>query len=681
MYHGVRVADPYRWLEDPDAPETRQWVAAENALSASYLSAIPARAAIRDRLASLYRYARYAAPFRAGDKIFWLQNSGAEEQPMLYVKEPGLVPRVLLDPNTLAADGTVALATTAASPDGHYVAYATTTSGSDWQEIRVRDVKTARDLGDDLRWIKFSGIAWTRDARGFFYEGYDSAAARGPSSAALTRVVRNQRIFYHRVGRPQQDDQLIYERPDHSDWLFDTRVSDDGHYAVITISAGTDERTRIYFIDLDNPGRPRITAPIVKLFDNFDASYHFVSSIGQTFYIRTDRGAPHGQLVAVDINEPHEAQWQAVVREAGSMDVMLDARQVGSRFVVHFLHDAHSQLRLFALDGGDRGEVTLPAIGTVSQLSTRAEDTDLFFTFTSFLTPPAVYNYDTDSRVNLLYRLPALDADLSDYETRQVFYTSKDGTPVPMFITAKKGAALVLDGNNPTLLTGYGGFAIPETPEFSPAVIAWLEMGGVYAVANLRGGGEYGKAWHEAGMLGHKQNVFDDFVSAAQWLIAQKYTSPRKLAIAGASNGGLLVGAALTQHPELFGAALPAVGVMDMLRYQKFTIGWAWAPEYGVSDDPRQFRYLLAYSPLHNIHTGTRYPATLITTADHDDRVVPAHSYKFAAALQAAQGGDAPILLSVETSAGHGGGKPISKQVDESADWLAFLVKTLGVQR
>lgn len=674
-YHGVRVADPYRWLEDANSRDTREWLAAEDALTSSYFSALPQRAAIRARLATLFQYTRYSSPVRAGDRLFWSQH-GAGDQPVVYVKEPEASGgRVLLDGARLSTDGGVALVAVAPAPDGRYLAYEVSVSGSDWRRICVRDVRTGRDLQDDLHWIRFSSIAWTHDSRGFFYERYDSTSSASGGATSLAAVGRGQKVFFHRVGQAQQRDQLIYESPEHPDWMFRVRVSDDGQYAVISIRSGSDERNRLYFIDLDNPGRPRVSAPIVRLFDNLDARYDFVSSRGQTFYVRTTRNAPRGQLVAVDINEPHEAQWQPIVREG--LDAMVDARQVGNRFVVHFLRDAHSRLALYTLDGQSRGEVTLPSFSTVTDISSRAGDPDFFFTVASFLSPPAVYDYDTDARVDLLYRMPALDADLSPFETKQVLFTSRDGTQVPMFVTARKG--LVLDGRSPTLLVAGDGVSGSATPRFSPAILAWLEMGGVYAVPALRGGGEFGTAWREAGMLDRKQTAFDDFLGAARFLIAQGYTAPHRLAIAGAADGGLVVGAALTQRPDLFAAALPSAGVLDMLRYQRFGMGWAWVPEYGSADDPRQVRYLLAYSPVHNVRRGMRYPATLVTTAEHDERVVPLHSYKFTAALQAAQAGDAPILLRLARNTRVAAGTSLAPRLDEATDWLAFVAHALDV--
>ena len=713
VYHGVSIADPYRWLEDTDSPETKAWVEAENKLSDSFLASIPERPAIKNRLTQIWNFARYSAPFKEGGRYFYFQNTGLQNQSVLFVQDgKNARARVLLDPNVLSPDGTVALSGQAPSHDGHYLAYSLSTSGSDWKELHVRDVNNARDLPDTVKWVKFSGISWTQDNKGFFYSRYDEAT----SGNKMTNVNRNQKIYYHRVGQPQSRDELIYDRPDKPDWILSGNVTDDGQYLIITVSQGTDVRTRLYFIDLDNPGNPEISNPVVRFLDKADAEYEFVGNNRTTFYVRTDRNAPRGRIVAISIDNPREDRWNTIVAE--SRDALVSATMAGEDIVANYLQDAHSSIRFFSgsrdarrdirprqpqqqqqrnpgdvyddtstapivtrgpqLTGGGfvlRGELPLPGIGTVGELNGKQDDDELFYSFTSFLSPTTIYRYDLKARRNELFRAPKVAFDPSKYETRQVFYTSKDGTRIPMFITAKKG--LVLDGSNPTLLYAYGGFNISMTPTFSSANAAWLDMGGIYALANLRGGGEYGKEWHEGGMLGKKQNVFDDFIAAAQYLISQKYTSIPKLAIRGGSNGGLLVGAAMTQRPDLFGATLPEVGVMDMLRFQKFTIGWAWTSDYGSSDDPEQFKFLRAYSPLQNIKPGTCYPPTLGFTADHDDRVVPGHTFKFIATLQAAQACPNPILVRIETKAGHGAGKPTSKQIDEAADRFAFLVREL----
>ncbi|MFN2398266.1 MAG: prolyl oligopeptidase family protein [Gemmatimonadaceae bacterium] len=670
--HGTPVGDPYRWLEDTDTPETRAWIEAQNAITFGYLAGIPERPTIKDRLTAVWDYPKYGVPFKRGKQYFYFQNSGLQNQSVLYVQQ-GLdgAPRVLLDPNTLSADGTVALSALAVADDGRHLGYGLSASGSDWQEFRVRDVKTGTDLEDHLKWIKFSGIAWTKDGKGFFYSRYDEP--KGGNT--LLDVNRNQKLYYHRLGTPQSQDQLIYERPDHPDWGFGATVSEDGQYAVVSVSEGTDRRNRLYYIDLAAPQKPNVGAPIVKLLDAFDASYDFVGNTGPVFYVRTDNAAPRSRLIAVDINNRAARNWTTLIPQ--SADALENVSLVGERFVANYLHDARSVVRLYALNGASAGELSLPGIGTVGGLDGKRFDREMFYSFTSYLSPTTIYRYDFKRRSSEIFRQSKPPFDASKYETKQVFFKSKDGTRVPMFITARKG--VTLDGNNPTLLYGYGGFNISLTPSYSPARLVWLEMGGIYAVPNLRGGGEYGEEWHKAGTLDRKQNVFDDFIAAAEFLISEKYTSPSKLAIQGGSNGGLLVGAAMTQRPELYAVALPAVGVMDMLRFHKFTIGWAWVSDYGSADDSSQFPALRRYSPLHNLKAGTKYPATLVTTADHDDRVVPGHSFKFAAALQAAHAGNTPVLIRIDTKAGHGGGKPTTKVIKQVADELAFAVKNLGM--
>lgn len=710
-YHGTRVADPYRWLEDVDSPETKAWVAAENKVTFDYLATIPERAGIRNRLTTLWNYPKYDTPTRVGDLLFYPENSGLLNQSILYVKDGSKPARVLLDPNTLSTDGTAALSVSEPSPNGKMLAYAVSFAGSDWQEVRLRNVESARDGKDTLKWVKFSGLSWTRDNKGFFYEGYEPQK----EGNKLTNVVRNQRVYYHKVGTPQSSDMLVYDQKDQPDWLFDATVTEDGRFVIITVFQGTDARTRLYYIFLDNPKKPAINAPVVRLIDDLDSENAFVYNNGDFFLVRTDRGALKGQIVQIDINNPEPRRWVSVIPEGN--DALVSARVAGHQLVLEYLQDAHSSLRVYGMPDlsmprmmrpnarqnpvagpptpgapaptADRrhlsapgypyiGEIPLPGLGSVGTITAKPNQNEMFYSFASFLSPTAVYRYDMKKKTNEVFKAPQLPVDVSGFETRQVFYSSKDGTRVPMFITMKKGT--VLNGNNPTILYGYGGFNIAETPSFNAANLVWMEMGGIYAVANIRGGSEYGKAWHESGMLDKKQNVFDDFIAAAEYLIKEKYTSTPKLAISGGSNGGLLVGAVMEQRPDLFGAALPAVGVMDMLRFQKFTIGWAWTSDYGSSDDPKQFAYLRAYSPYHNLKPGTKYPATMVTTADHDDRVVPGHSFKFAAALQAAQGGSAPVLIRIETNAGHGAGKPTTKSIEEAADRFAFLVKNLGMK-
>ena len=666
-YHGVSVPDPYRWLEDDNAAETKAWVTAQNKVTYGYLSAIPQGPAIKQRLKKLWNYERYGVPTKQGERYFFTRNDGLQNQAVLYTL-PALdaEPTVLLDPNKLSTDGTIALAGMAISDDGKLMAYGLSASGSDWEEWKVRDVHTGQDLPDSLKWVKFSGAAWTKDGKGFFYSRYDEPKA----DAQLTKVNYFQKVYYHVVGTPQSADRLVYNRPDHKDWGFGTSVTDDGHYLLIDVTEGTDTRNRLYYQDLTTPG-----SPVVELLNDFDAQYSFVDNDGPIFWINTDLDAPRGRVIAVDITKPARANWREVIPQAA--EPLKGVHTLNNSFVCEYLKDARSQVKLFSLTGQFLSELALPGIGSAGGFGGKRKDTETFYSYTSFTVPGSIYRQDLATGTSTLFRAPKVDFNPADYETTQIFYRSKDGTRVPMFITHKKG--LALDGNNPTLLYGYGGFDISLSPTFSPAYLVWMEMGGVYAMANLRGGGEYGREWHEAGTKLKKQNVFNDFIAAGEWLIANHYTSSKKLAISGASNGGLLIGACETQRPDLFGACLPSVGVMDMLRFNKFTIGWAWMSDYGSPENPEEFKALHAYSPLHNIHPGTKYPPTLITTGDHDDRVVPAHSFKFAATLQAAQAGDAPILIRIETKAGHGAGKPTSKIIEEAGDKWAFLVQSLGM--
>jgi prolyl oligopeptidase len=664
-YHGTRVADPYRWLEDANSAETKAWVEAENKVTQSYLAQIPQREAIRQRLTQLWNYERYSVPFKEGGRYFFSRNDGLQNQSVLYtMKSLTDTPRLLLDPNTLAADGTVALAGTAVSPDGKLLAYSTAASGSDWNEIRVRDVDTGKDLEDHIQWVKFSSTAWTKDGKGFFYSRYDE-----PKEATkLADVNYFQKLYYHKLGTPQSADVLVYDRPDEKEWGFHAETTDDGRYLLIQATKGTAHKYRIFYKDLAKPD-----SKVMPLIDNFEAAYDFIDNVGPVFYFATDRHAPRKRIVAIDVNKPQEANWKTVVPE--SQQTLVSSHMVNKQLINEYLADAQSRVRITDLKGKQVREIALPGIGSVSGFGGKQGDTETFFSFTGFTTPTTIYRVDMKSGASTVFRQPKVAFNPADYETRQQFYTSRDGTKVPMFIVSKKG--LKLDGSNPTYLYGYGGFNISMTPGFSPANLAWMEMGGVYVVANLRGGGEYGEAWHEAGTKLKKQNVFDDFIGAAEWLVNNKVTSPSKLAIGGGSNGGLLVGAAMTQRPELFGAAIPQVGVMDMLRFHKFTIGWAWTSDYGSSENADEFKALVKYSPLHNLKPGTCYPATMITTADHDDRVVPAHSFKFAATAQADQAGGNPIIIRIDTKAGHGAGKPTSKQIEEVADRWGFLTKAL----
>ncbi|MEJ1931344.1 prolyl oligopeptidase family protein [Nostoc sp. NIES-2111] len=666
-YHGTLVADPYRCLEDPDSEETKAWIEAENQITFAYLGEISVREKIQQRLTKLWDYEKYGIPFKEGENYFYFKNDGLQNQSVLYtLKSLDGEPRVLLDPNKLSNDGTVALSGLAISDNGKLLAYGLSTSGSDWQEWKVLDVETGEDLPDHLNWIKFSGASWTNDHQGFFYSRYDE-----PNEATkLEDVNYYQKLYYHRLGTTQSEDILIYQRLDQKEWGFSGGVTEDGRYLIISVWLGTDSRNLVFYKDLTKPD-----AEVVELISQFEADYSFIEHDGTVFYFRTDLDAPRGRVIAIDIDKPDKEAWQEIIPQA---EATLEGVSIlNNQLIGDYLQDAHSQIKIFDLNGTFIREVELPGLGSVGGFGGKRYDTETFYNFTSFTTPGTIYRYNLVTGESELFRKPQVDFNPEDYETKQVFYSSKDGTQVPMFITHKKG--IELNGNNPTYLYAYGGFNASLTPTFSVSNLVWMEMGGVYVMANLRGGGEYGEDWHQAGMKDKKQNVFDDFIAAAEWLIANNYTKPVKLAIAGGSNGGLLVGACMTQRPDLFGAALPAVGVMDMLRFHKFTIGWAWTAEYGSSENPEEFPVLYAYSPLHNLKSGTAYPATLITTADHDDRVVPAHSFKFAAALQAAHNGNAPVLIRIETKAGHGAGKPTAKIIEEAADKWAFLVRTLDV--
>lgn len=667
-YHGTKVPDPYRWLEDPDSEESRAWIEAENKLTFSVLEKIPQREPIRRRLTELWNYEKYGVPTARGGRYFYSRNDGLQNQSVLYwAPSLNAEPRTLLDPNQLSTEGTVSISGLALSDDGKFLAYGLAAAGSDWQEWRVREVENGQDLDDHLKWIKFSGASWTNDGQGFYYSRYDEPQP----DEELTGQNYFQKLYYHRLGTPQSDDKLVYQRQDQKEWGFHGEVTDDGRWLVITVTHGTERKNNLFYLDLDQP-----RAEVVELLTGFEARYEFLGSEGSTFLLRTDLAAPRNRIVAIDVEHPARERWREMVPEAD--DVLEEAHIVGGRFFAVYLSDAKSRVRLFALSGKSLGELALPEIGTASGFSGRVSDGETFYAFTSFVRPASIYRYDIEAGKSELFREPKLAFDPDDYETKQVFYQSKDGTRVPMFLVHRKG--MTFDRPRPTYLYAYGGFDISLTPAFSVGRLVWLERGGLFAMPNLRGGGEYGRQWHEAGMKEKKQNVFDDFIAAAEWLIDEGYTSREKLAISGRSNGGLLVGACLTQRPDLYGATLPAVGVMDMLRFHKFTIGWAWCSEYGSPDNADEFPALAAYSPLHNIKPGTKYPPTLITTADHDDRVVPAHSFKFAAALQAAQAGEAPVLIRIETSAGHGAGIPTSKAIEEMADGYAFLVKTLGVE-
>jgi len=667
-YNGVKVADPYRWLEDDNSPETKAWVEAQNKITFAYLRSIPELPAIRARLTKLWNYERYGVPFKEGGRYFFTKNDGLQNQSVLFTMASlDAEPTVLLDPNKLSADGTVALASYSISNDGNWMAYALATAGSDWREWRVRDVRTGQDRPDLVKWSRFSNAAWTKDDQGFFYSRFDEPQKENEFKGALFF----QKLYYHRLGTPQSEDELVYHRPDQKEWGFGGGVTDDGRYLIITVWQGTDTRNRFFYKDLQKPG-----APVVELLADFDADYTFIDNDGPVFWFRTDLQAPRGRVIAIDIDKPERASWKEIIPQAG--ETLQSVSMINDRFIATYLKDAQSQVKIFSRDGVLARGLELPGIGTVGGFAGKRSDTETFYSFASFTVPGTVYRLDLRGGKSSVFREPKVDFDPRHYETKQVFYQSKDGTRVPMFITHKKG--LKLNGGNPALLYGYGGFNVSLTPSFSVADLVWMEMGGIYAMPNLRGGGEYGEEWHKAGMKLKKQNVFDDFIAAAEWLIANQYTRPDKLAISGGSNGGLLVGATLNQRPDLFGTALPAVGVMDMLRFNKFTAGWAWTSDYGSPENPEEFKALAAYSPLQNVRSGLKYPATLITTADHDDRVVPAHSFKYAATLQPAQAGPAPILIRIETRAGHGAGKPTSKIIEEAAERWAFLLRELKLK-
>ncbi len=674
-YHGDKIADPYRWMEDLDSPELAQWVEAQNKVTQDYLADTP-REAISRRLGELWNYQRYAddrgglVPVARHGRYFYSRNEGLQNQYVVYVQD-GLdgAERVLLDPNALSADGTVSLAEMAVSGDGTKFAYSLSDGGSDWRTIKVRDVATGNDLADEIRWAKFTGIEWAKDGSGFWYARFDEPKGENE----LKAVNKFQKLFFHKLGTPQADDALVYERKDQPDWGFAAHVSDDGGYLIIAVSQGTDQRNRVFFRKLDDAN-----AQVVELIPELKATYEYVGNEGSVFYFRTDDGAERYRMIAIDTTNPDPGKWREVIPQGEG--TLGDASHVDGQFIADYLQDAHSVVRVFDANGKAVRDVALPGLGSVLGFDGSVESKETFFSFSSYVSPWTLYRYDAASGEVSLFKAPRSAFDATPYETRQVFYASKDGTRIPMFITARKD--VVLDGSNPAILFGYGGFNSPQTPAYNPAftnITWWLEHGGVYAVANLRGGGEYGRAWHEAGMKTNRQNVFDDFAAAAEYLIAQKWTQPAKLAIRGRSNGGLLVGAVMIQRPELFGAALPVVGVMDMLRFREFTIGWAWESDYGSVKNADEYRAIRAYSPLHNLEPGMEYPPTLITTADRDDRVFPAHSFKFAAALQAAYQGERPMLIRVETRAGHGSGTPTTKIIEENTDMFAFLTKTLGM--
>ncbi len=667
-YHGIKVPDPYRWLEDIDSARTGAWVDAEGRLSREFLDAIPGRSAIAERLRNIWNFERWTPPIRRGENWFFTHNDGLQNQSVVFVmSDPAGAARVLLDPNTLSSDGTVSLREMAISADGRLLAYAISEAGSDWQMWHVRDVGTGNDLPDTLQWSKVSGASWRKDGSGFYYTAFD------PPRAGMNLKSANQyeKLYFHRLGTPQSDDTLIYTRSDDPNWFVDGNVTDDGRYLVIQANLGTDERNTVLIQDLAVPH-----SALVAIIPELTATYDVIGNVGTQLIVRTDDSAPRYRIIGIDVAQAESRNWRAIV--AQGPDTLDAATLVGGQLIVHRLKDAHSAVQRYTPAGQLLGDVDLPGIGTAAGFQGRTGDTQTFYSYSDFSTPPAIYRMDLADGKTSLWRSPQLKGFIPDqYQTQQVFYTSKDGTRISLFITARKGTAL--DGKNPTILYGYGGFNQSITPSFSPAIAAWLQMGGVYAAANLRGGGEYGRAWHEAGMKTHKQNVFDDFIAAAEYLSNTHWTNPQRLAIRGRSNGGLLIGAVEEQRPDIAAAAIAQVGVMDMLRFREFTVGKAWESDYGSVDNPEEFRALYAYSPYHNVRAGVNYPATLIMTGDHDDRVFPAHSFKFAAAMQHADPHGRPILLRVESRAGHGQGMPTAKIIDEVVDTYAFVLKAFGI--
>lgn len=663
--HGVQVPDPYRWMEDLEGAEIREWIDAQNEVTFDYLKHSPFREKIQKRMAELWNYEKFSPPVKKGGRYFYSHNNGLQNQEALHwLEDLTGEPKLLIDPNSLSEDGTVALSGAVISHDGRYLAYGVADAGSDWQTWYVRRVDDGQDLADTIEWVKFSGASWDKTGNGFYYSRYDA-----PEGAALKQANYYHQLFYHKVGTPQAEDRLIYARSDQKEWGFQGEVTEDGRYLIIYVTHGTAAQNGVFYLDLTNPA-----AEVVELLSDFDSEYIVVGNDGSRFFFKTDHTAPQNRIVAIDLMQPDSSQWEELIPEAH--DKLELVSLVGNRFICTYLHDAAHQVRFFKTDGAPDGELMLPSAGTVLGFAGKQDDSETFYSFSSFTTPGTVYRLDVTRRTVEVFRAPDLVFDPTDYVTEQVFYTSKDGTRVPLFLSHKKG--LVIDGNVPTYLYGYGGFNIPIPVSFSVPNLVWMEMGGIYAQAQLRGGGEYGREWHEAGMKQNKQNVFDDFIAAAEYLISEGYTRTKKLVIGGRSNGGLLVGAVLTQRPELFGVALPNVGVMDMLRFHKFTIGWAWVSDYGSPDDPQDFPSLLAYSPYQNIQPGTVYPPTMVMTGDHDDRVFPAHSFKFAAALQQAQGGEAPVLIRIETRAGHGMGKPTAKLIEEFSDMWTFAWENIG---
>jgi len=666
IYHGIEVADPYRWLEGPDSNETQTWVAQQNKLTADFLATFTAKDKIKARLTNLYNYPRYSAPHKKNSRYFFWKNDGLQNQSVLYMQKTLQgEPAVVINPNLLSQDGTIALTTTAFSKDGTLLAYGLSESGSDRQKIKIHNVDSRRDYHETIQWCRFAKIAFKHNNEGFFYNRFPD-----PNTVSPEDQTNYNKVYWHKLGTDQAADKLIYERPDDKELSFAPLITEDGKFLILDVHRGSDTKNRIYYRPVQS------TEPFIRLLDDADASYEFIANIGSVFYFNTDLEAPRRHIIAIDVNNPGRENFRQIIPE--QRDVIDYAAFINNHFVIAYMHDVHHLLKIYDHSGNFVRQIPLPTLGTVTGLSGKQNDTEMFFAFTSFLFPAAIYRYDFTNDKLAVFRKGEIDFDSSLYQTKQVFYHSKDGTRIPMFITHKKN--LKLNGSNPTLLYGYGGFYNCQRPSFSVATLTWLEQGGVYAVANIRGGAEYGENWHKAGMLDKKQNVFDDFIAAAEWLIENKYTNPKKLAIKGGSNGGLLTAACMLQRPDLFGAVICQVPVIDMLRYHKFTVGRYWIPEYGNAEaDPNQFRFLYAYSPLHNVKDGAEYPPILVTSADTDDRVVPSHSKKIVATLQAKAARKNPVLLRVETKAGHGRGKPISKKIEELTDVYAFLFKILKI--
>ncbi|WP_394393673.1 prolyl oligopeptidase family serine peptidase [Shewanella woodyi] len=661
--HGVEVADPYRFLE-VESRETKKWVKAQQVSGQEYLSGIKHKSAVVERITQLWNYEKISAPFEHGDNTFFYRNDGLQAQSVLFVKNKQGAEKVVLDPNTLSTDGTVALSSVSVSGDGKTLAYGTSNSGSDWQQWQFVDVETGAKLKDELKWIKFSSAVWDHNNEGVFYARYDAPAGGN----LLADVNFNQKVYYHKIGTEQSQDVLVYERPQNKDWGFGIGVSEKGDYLLLSISQGTDSRNRFFYKSLEQD------SDVVELIIDLEAEYLFLGNDKSVFYFKTDLDAPNGRVIAVDVNKSDKQNWKTIIPE--SNDPISSIAIVNDHLVVSYLHDVLGKLSIFSMNGDLRQDVALPGKGKVAGPYGKRSKDYFYYVFNSYIQPETTYKFDFKTSESSLFVEPKIYFNPDDYVSEQVFYKSKDGTRVPMMLSYKKG--LKKDGTNPTLLYAYGGFSISLTPKFSPANIAWMDLGGIYAVPNLRGGAEYGESWHQAGMLDKKQNVFDDYYAAAEYLISENYTNTSKLGAYGRSNGGLLMGAALTQRPELFAAVLPAVGVLDMLRFHKFTIGWAWASEYGSADVAEQFPALLAYSPYHNV-TAREYPATMVMTADHDDRVVPLHSFKFGAMMQEKQQGEEPIIMRIESKAGHGAGKPTSMKIDEFADIYTFLFESFGL--